>query len=519
MAGHGRAPGAFTLTLVTAMALACAGCGKDFQFVTGPPPGQAAPLAATYDILAFYPDLFFPEFPATGLSLDLTLEIDPNSAGDPSGALSGSVTIRQATVGGAPRSFDPAGPLPVAGRLTGDQIDLQSFGPVTVGMTILFPDLEGFVAADGRSMQGLARLGNLPESGTWSAVKQRRYLVASTDLTLQGAASVVTVRYNTRFSVDPAEIISGDPVAAVSRGRPFIVNRLFFDNIQVLDPARGFALSRQFSTGNGSNPHDALMADGTRVYVTRYEPGTSPPFSDVLIADVATGTALGRIPLEAFATNATGTPRPDRLVAVNGLVLVTLQNIDETFFDYGPGRVVFIDPATDTVVRAVTLEGQNPFGPPSVHPVTGEVYLSDAGIFQGSLPRALTGGIEVIDPVSLTTRGLLVDDDDLGGNVSGVAVASSSIAYAVVVTAAGRNSVVAFHPGTGAILGTLLTTSALIPEIRYDGDGYLLVAEHDISNPRLRIFDAATGTEIVRIGTALPPFSMAILTRDLTAAD
>jgi len=84
------------------------------------------------------------------------------------------------------------------------------------------------------------------------------------------------------------------------------------------------------------------------------------------------------------------------------------------------------------------------------------------------------------------------------------------------VTSASRNDVVAFDPNSGAIGSTILSTAAFIPEIRYDGDGFLLVAEHDLSNPRLRVFDAATGTEITRIALSLPPSSMAILTRSLT---
>lgn len=503
------------LALPILLALLGAACGGDFRFPGGPPPHDATLLAATYDITATYPKLLFPEFPATGLTLDLTFEIDPSSAGNPSGALAGIVTIRDARVGGISRAFDPATPIPVTGRLAGDQIDLIPFGPVTVGVTILFPDLAGIVAPGGRRIDGVAQLGNLPDSGTWLGVKQRRYLIAATDFSIQGTASIVTVRYDTQFKVDrDVELISGDPVSAASRGRALIVNRFSFDNLQVLDPARGFTTALQFGTGGGSNPHDALMPDASRVYVARYE----PPFNDILVADAATGAPLGSIPLGFLATNASRTPRPDRLVAANGLVLVTLQNIDATFFDYGPGLLAFIDPATDAIVRAIVLAGQNPIGPPSIHPVSGEVYLADAGIFQGSLPGALTGGIEVIDPISLTTRGLLVDDDDFGGNVSGVAVTSASVGYAVVVTSAGRNDVVAFDPGTGAILRTVLSTTALIPEIRYDGDGYLLVAEHDLSNPRLRVLDAATGAEVARIALSLPPFSLAILTRSLNAA-
>jgi len=500
------------LALAVALALACAACGHDFVF-DGGPPHEPSTVAATYDISASYPTLFFPEFSATGIHLDVTLELDPATLGNPSGIFAGTVTVQGATVGGLARSFDPTAPLAVTGRIAGGEIAIDPFGGVTVGNMLLFPALTGMIETGGHRIDGIAELGNLPESGTWFGIKQRRYLIAATDFSTQGTVSIVTVRYDTQFKVSrDVELVSGDAVAAASAGGAFVVNRLSFDNIQILDPAKGFTTARQFSTGSGSNPHDALLAAPGRLYIPRYETA----FNDILIADPSTGGTLGTIPLGAIAANASHSARPDRLVLANGLVLATLQNIDSTFFEYGPGLLAFIDPSDGTVVRAITLAGQNPIGPPSIRPDNGAVYLADAGVFQGLLPQTLSGGIEVIDPISLTTRGILVDDDDLGGNVSGVAVASGTVGYAVVVTSASRNDVVAFDPNSGAIGSTILSTAAFIPEIRYDGDGFLLVAEHDLSNPRLRVFDAATGTEITRIALSLPPSSMAILTRSLT---
>lgn len=510
-----RALWLFAWVLVSPFLLS--GCGSDFSFSVGVPPAPAAPLAATYDIMAAYPSLHFPEFSASGLTLDMTLEIDPNSAGDPSGLIDGTVTIHEASVGGIPRSFTPATPIPVSGRLASNQIDLQAFGPVRIGQTAVYPALTGTISPDGRRIDGVAFLGNFPDQGSWFGVKQRRYLVAGTDYSLFGSVSIVTVRFDTRFDVqNDVEATSGDPISASSLGSAFIVNRLFFDNVQILDPAKGFTASAQFSTENGSNPHDVLVSGPSRLYVTRYE----APFNDVAIADLSTTppSIVDSIDLAPFSSNASGTPRADRLVRIGSLIMVTLQNIDEAFTDYGPGRVAFIDPVRDVVVRAITLDGQNPFGPPSIHPQTGEIYLATAGIFQGSLSRELTGGVEVIDPATLSTRGLLVDDDDLGGNVSGVAVTSSSRGYAVVVTASGSNRLMAFDPATGAIQGTILSSSSFIPEIRYDGDGYLLVTEHDIADPRLRIIDAATGGTVARLPLSRPPVSLAILTRDLLPA-
>ena len=108
------------------------------------------------------------------------------------------------------RPFDPNGPIPVTGRLAGDQISLLPVGPVTVGARAMHPVLDGLVSPDGRRMDGIARFGNITNEGTWFAVKQRRYLIAASDYGIQGTASIVTVRFNTIFTVDrDVELISG----------------------------------------------------------------------------------------------------------------------------------------------------------------------------------------------------------------------------------------------------------------------------------------------------------------------
>jgi hypothetical protein len=143
-----------------------------------------------------------------------------------------------------------------------------------------------------------------------------------------------------------------------------------------------------------------------------------------------------------------------------------------------------------------------------------------AGIFQGSLQRELSGGVEVVDPNTLTTRGLLVDDDALGGNVSSVALASVgavTLGYCVVTTAAGTNMVRTFDADTGAVLpGTPYQSTAFLPEVVSDGDGWILLPAHDINDPRLVVIDAATGQVVAMPRLSLPPVSIAVLTRRLS---
>jgi hypothetical protein len=242
-------------------------------------------------------------------------------------------------VAGTARAFSAASPLACSGAASGADWSVDSFGPIEIGSASqgtasVMLSLAGALSADGRAIDGAALVTSSGETGTFHAVKQRRYLVAATDFGVTGTASLVKVRFNTTFVVQrDLEAISGDPVARASGSGLYIVNRFFFDNIQSLDPGSGFKTALQFSTGNGSNPHDVLQVDTDRLYVTRYE----PPYNDVLIAERATGRHLGFIDLSPLASNSTGTPRADGLAMTGGLVFVGLQNIDASFLDYGPG--------------------------------------------------------------------------------------------------------------------------------------------------------------------------------------
>lgn len=503
------------------LAWCLSGCGGSYE-PGSDGPGSARALASVYDLLASVPGIVFPQYQAMGLTVDFTLEIDPNGP-DAAGRFAGSATIVEVTVGGIVRPFSPSTPLSVTGLVAGSEWSLDSLGPFLVGnvsrgTTVVILSLTGAISPDGRTIQGMALATSHAETGTFDAVRQRRYLVAGTDFGVTGTVSLVRVRYGNRFAVDrDLEAVSGDVVVRITDHTPLAINRLFFDNIQVLDPAAAFDTALQFSTGNGSNPHDAIAVDASRLYITRYE----PPFNDILIVERGDGDPISFIDLSPLATNSSGTPRADALVEAGGRIFVTLQNIDSAFIQYGPGRVAVVNPATDQIVRTLTLSGQNPFGPPAVHPDTGDLYIALAGIFQGSLSRALTGGIEVIDPATLTAQGLLVDDDDLGGNISSVAVVRTGAGagvtgYCIVTLPSGANIVRRFDPATGAIdPGVVYQSASFLPSLVSDGEGYVLVAEHSIADPRLVVLDATTGSVVARLSMSLPAFSIGILTRSI----
>jgi hypothetical protein len=510
------------LAVLTALAaILCAGCGprtKAARVLPGPG-GRLNPL---YDATLTYPDsvLIIGGLSYHGLQIDLSLEFGDATLGDDDPVYTAEARVQEVLAGGQPQTFQVEGPLDIQGTLAEGALATGLFGPIRVGTTTLFLELSGTLQDSGRRVAGAAGLYGSSERGSFVAIKRRRYLVAGTDRQGPiGKVAVVSLRDDTRFSLEEdMEVISSDPIARVEDGRPLIVNRLSFDNLQGLDPGGSFRTVFQHSTGNGSNPHDAvILPDGGGAgggsglaFTTRYE----PPFNDVAVIDLASGALIDRIDLVPYARNPDHLPRADQALLHDGLIYVTLEDANGSFTQFMDGRVVLIDPILRRVVDVIDLPGQNPFEALSYSGETGLIYIGLAGIFRGRLPQALTGGIVTLDPATRQAR-LLVDDDALGGNVSAVALHSATRGYCVVTDASYRNFVKAFDPTTGEVLGTVFESPSEIAALEADGDGLLLIGENDFFAPRIVVLDAVTGRAVASLPVLLPPFSFAILTRSL----
>lgn len=117
--------------------------------------------------------------------------------------------------------------------------------------------------------------------------------------------------------------------------------------------------------GVKTNPHDLVMLSADKAYVTRYDlnlAATDPDLAgnDIAVLDPATGALAARISLDAYASpagNTTPLARPDRALVAGGQVIVSLNEIDQRFANYGEGKLVVVDPTTDTVTAAVALSG------------------------------------------------------------------------------------------------------------------------------------------------------------------
>ncbi|MFQ5876283.1 MAG: hypothetical protein ACE5JH_01125 [Acidobacteriota bacterium] len=512
-----RSGAAWALIACAATALSCGGAPGAIRVL----PGPTARINPIYDFLLRYPDteIVVGGMTYRGLEIDLEIEFSDATLRDDDPRYLAEARVLSLLAGGVPQAFEAFGPLDIEGTLADGLLATGLFGPIRVGTANLIFDLGGTLRDGARRVDGEASIFGLTDRGFFNAVKRRRYLVAGTDLLTIGEVSVISVRYDSRFSIEEnLEVISSDPVARMEDGRPFVINRLSFDNLQGLDPFAGFSTAFQHSVGNGANPHDLVVVSdatsdgaGGLAFVTRYE----PPFNDVGVFDLSDGVLIDRIDLTPYALNEDRLPRADQALLLDGLIYVTLQDANRSFTEFLNGRVAVIDPSARRVIDVIDLEGQNPFRSLLYSGSTGKIYVALAGIFPGLRPQALTGGVEVIDPVTRRSEGLLVDDDDLGGNVSSVAIASAARGYCVVTDESFRNSVRSFDPATGEVLGTVLESPGQITEVVADGDGFLLIAEAGFLAPRVLVLDAHSGAAVSSLPTRVMPFSIAILTRSL----
>jgi hypothetical protein len=504
-------------------AASVAGCGPGARAIDVLPGPGTARLPPIYDVSVTYPDteIIVSGLTYRGIDIDLEMTFDEASLRDDDPAFEARARVRSVGAGGVPQAFEAPQTIAVAGAYADGVLASGWFGPIRVGNAGLLLNLDGTAQDGARRVTGAAALYGIPDHGSFVAVKRRRYLVAGTDLQGPiGKVSVITVRYDTRIGVEnDVEIASSDAIARVEDDRPFIVNRFTFDNVQGLDPAGSFATLFEYSTGNLSNPLDLVVpppgADGDAgtAFVTRYGAG----FNDVAVLDLATGDIVDRIDLSPYARNRDHLPRPDQALLHDGFIYVTLQDADASFSEFMNGRVVVIDPVLRQVVQVIDLAGQNPFEALSFASSTGLIYVGLAGLFPGLNRPApvLSGGIETIDPVTRTARGVLVDDDALGGNVSGVVIHSARRGYCLVSDASFHNFVKAFDPTTGQVLETIYDSAGFVSTIEVDHDGFLLVADSNFFEPRILIFNAENGALVAALPARLPPFSFAVLTRSL----
>ncbi len=308
-----------------------------------------------------------------------------------------------------------------------------------------------------------------------------------------------------------AGIIESDNSAAYHNGKVYVINRMGFDNITVLDTADLTTAASQFSTGNGTNPHSMAFVSDTKAYVSLYGADY------ILIVDPTDrGNEIkGQIDISAFA-DADGIPEASPMVIVDGKLFVAVQRLDRDawFAPTDASYLVVIDTATDEIVDVdpSTPDVNDPIVLTSTNPqfmrydeALGKIVVSETGSY-----GAQDGGLETVDPATYEAEGFFVTEEALGGDVGDFALVDGTRGYAVVTLPTWANDVAVLSKGDGGweVTGTLGMPGAYIPCLALDSAGRLLVPDRTAENPGVRIFDAdgEITTEPIRSGEgSLPP--------------
>lgn len=313
------------------------------------------------------------------------------------------------------------------------------------------------------------------------------------------------------------EPTSSDPVVRSYENLIYVINRLYSDNIQVIDPLDGYETIREFSVGAGSNPQDIVFVNEERAYVSRYE--------SVWMYEInpSTGTVLDSIDFSCFS-DADGLPETSEMVLYGDRIFVQIPRIERPLWtpaapswiavvDITTNQLVDVDPGTPDV-QGIELTGLNPVGHMRVDEDAGLLYVAERGEYY-----SLDGGIETVNINALTADGFLITESELGGDIGPTAL-SETTGYVIVSDDwFSTCRLVSFSIASGAILDTLYTTSGFVPDIEYDSvSAQIFLCDRKETAPGIYIFDAETGVKLTGspINTGLPPSDIVIV-RPLTA--
>lgn len=248
--------------------------------------------------------------------------------------------------------------------------------------------------------------------------------VAGDFLSGQGVASIIDVATLSVAVNALSGLASDDPVLRYRDGALYIINRFGHDNINVVG-AESLALTRELSTGAGSNPQDVAVK-GDLLYVAAL---TAP---GVLVIDAEDN--ITTIDLTGLDPN-DDIPDCNSVYLVDD-TLVVVCGILDGFSAIANGRVAFIDTTDNTVIDVLELSTVNPFGllfrTPEGSALGGDLLMPtvdfNAGLTTGCIERiAVTPAPE--------TKGCLIDNSALGGYASGLAYdAESEVLYIAVTT-------------------------------------------------------------------------------------
>ena len=307
--------------------------------------------------------------------------------------------------------------------------------------------------------------------------------------------------------------IHSDAVVRTYRDKVYVINRLGQDNVIVLSRSDLKMPLTQYSTGNGSNPHDMAFVSEEKAYISRYER------THLLIVNPVTGDSLGAVDLSAFA-DGDGLPEVSQLALYDNYLFAACQRLDRdngfvptdvsviAVVDVMTNQVVDVD-ANTAGVQGIVMASKNPAGAVQ----RGDKWFLSA---VNTFDDLTDGGIEVIDMANLRSDGVVLGEMALGGNLSSLAMVSDDEGYVVVLNASFVNVVKRFNLGMQSVSAGLSGLSGgFVPSLGIFG-GRLYVLDQgsfvDPTSAGVRVYDVKTDELVAGpIGTGLLPASIAFV--------
>lgn len=289
-----------------------------------------------------------------------------------------------------------------------------------------------------------------------------------------------------------AGVAADDSIMRSFDGKLYIVNRFGSDNLTIVDTATA-QLVAQISTGPGTNPQDVTRV-GSKLYVCAFNSG------DIIILDEDNPTAAPTT-IDISSYDADGVPNCGSIVSAGDKVFASLGLLDADFASQG-GKVLVIDPVTDTVESDIDLAYGNPFGLMATTEASsafgGDIIVSttDFSGTGGCVERISTGA----SPASL---GCLAENSALGGFSTTLQVTGDSAWLAVSTSFTTAKLISVSADGT-------VGDTSLTPVDQHVTDFVVCPTQHIIANDRttgtLRVFDLE-GTEMNKapLDIGLPP--------------
>jgi hypothetical protein len=217
----------------------------------------------------------------------------------------------------------------------------------------------------------------------------------------------------------------------------YLLNELFIlhsgfgtvstDNLQVVDASNDLSISGQFSTGNGTNPHDTYIMDD-QAFITLYNPSADDENIDesgdpanVIQMNKDTGTITMRYSFDDYLNDdGDKNGNAEKIIAIDDILYVCLQDLESSSFSATSSGLIGIINSTEQEINGVIeLQGRNPVDIVSsqdgsmlfVANMTTFDFDSSSYEFDNAY-----GGLEIID-VDSGESTAFISDNDLGGYI------------------------------------------------------------------------------------------------------